>query len=299
MELYLPTRKDADKEENWSIDIATKRLQRRDRMLLLLKKINAEEPVQLPSRVVIPKKQEAHRLLTEILDRTLSHPVMVNDEAARSSNMIGADYMIGADDIKVENESPGKLKEKLKVPSVCKIHGDLHFGNILVDAYFPEDPLFVLVDPRPDIRHGDPAFDVAKLLFSCHAAYDFIDTKNFDLNIVERAPPDYRLIHMKIPDLDSVHVDMPPGAVAFGLISKESTLPKATPSLFQAAEKGVLAGSEKLQEELNDSGIIDRARYLEAILCLTLGESHVVVNPKGALALTLRGLQMLKAWRGT
>lgn len=191
-----------------------------------------------------------------------------------------------------------RQNELLRVPTVCAIHGDLHFNNILVDAYFPEDPLFVLVDPRHNITTGDPAFDIAKLLLSCHG-YDFIDTRKFDLNIV----PNHRLpgptIHMKIPDLDVVYPDIEPGAVASGLINKELTLPQATPNLFKAAVDAVSQGARSLEKELTDSGIWTRAGYYEAILCLTLSEVHIVENPKGALALTLRGLKMLYDWRRT
>lgn len=70
-----------------------------------------------------------------------------------------------------------KKKRKRWLPkTVGWIHGDLHFGNILGDLTVPEMPFVKLIDPRGYRSPGaDFAFDVGKLLHSCHGQYDMID----------------------------------------------------------------------------------------------------------------------------
>ncbi len=95
-----------------------------------------------------------------------------------------------------------KLDEKDKIESPFirgRSHGDAHFGNFLIDASVPEDPLVISIDPKeiafdPEyilklhepigeicsknefelaIKNVayDPAYDVAKLMLSCSCAY--------------------------------------------------------------------------------------------------------------------------------
>lgn len=95
--------------------------------------------------------------------------------------------------------------KQMQLPSVRRLvsvsedlHGDAHFGNFLVDASVPEDPLLVSIDPlvvkvspsdlkaneaeslRPDLEaecawfKSDPLYDVAKLLVSTVCAYGIV-----------------------------------------------------------------------------------------------------------------------------
>lgn len=66
----------------------------------------------------------------------------------------------------VDSVSPARLN---------LIHGDLHFDNILYG-----DP-FILVDPR-GWKSGDIAYDLGKLLHSCHGLYDFLHEGKFNLS---------------------------------------------------------------------------------------------------------------------
>jgi aminoglycoside phosphotransferase (APT) family kinase protein len=58
--------------------------------------------------------------------------------------------------------------DECKPPYTMKIHGDLHLGNVLIDADREE---FSLIDPRGEwAGHEtyDPAYDIAKLLHERH-----------------------------------------------------------------------------------------------------------------------------------
>jgi CheY-like chemotaxis protein len=69
-----------------------------------------------------------------------------------------------------------RTKRKRLLPKkVGSIHGDLHFDNILVDMTVPEKPFVKLIDPRGFKKPADFAYDVGKLLHSCHGKYDMID----------------------------------------------------------------------------------------------------------------------------
>jgi hypothetical protein len=64
------------------------------------------------------------------------------------------------------------------------IHGDLCCSNILYD---PRTSLIKFIDPRGDFFeegcHGDPRYDVAKLLHSFHGGYDFILHEMYQLSV--------------------------------------------------------------------------------------------------------------------
>ncbi|WP_306321580.1 MULTISPECIES: phosphotransferase [unclassified Streptomyces] len=65
----------------------------------------------------------------------------------------------------------------LEPPRLLRIHGDLHFDNILVR---PARPGFLLVDPR-GAENYDIAYDVGKLFHSCHSLYDLLHAGHYRL----------------------------------------------------------------------------------------------------------------------
>lgn len=66
------------------------------------------------------------------------------------------------------------FKKKLFVPhSLMRIHGDLHFQNILI-GQDPND--FILMDPRGDLKGSDIYYDMGKLWHSFNGKYDLIHT---------------------------------------------------------------------------------------------------------------------------
>lgn len=56
--------------------------------------------------------------------------------------------------------------------ALARIHGDLHFDNILCD---PESDEFLLIDPRGRMEY-DSAYDLGKVLHSCNSLYDLLHT---------------------------------------------------------------------------------------------------------------------------
>lgn len=57
------------------------------------------------------------------------------------------------------------------------LHGDAHFGNILIDPSIPDDPLILSIDQKRITLNSlakDPVYDVAKLVFSTTCLYGVI-----------------------------------------------------------------------------------------------------------------------------
>ncbi|GAI61497.1 unnamed protein product, partial [marine sediment metagenome] len=106
------------------------------------------------------------RVRSEIMNRILSYSkIKLNGEIYKNpSNII----------------STIKKKNDLFEPEyLYRCHGDLHFANILVS----HDYDFMLVDPRGDLEPWDIAYDIGKLIHSCHGLYDFLHTDQFDLKM--------------------------------------------------------------------------------------------------------------------
>jgi len=61
----------------------------------------------------------------------------------------------------------------LKPDSLCMIHGDLHFQNMLVNEELDD---FILADPRGELDGGDIYYDLGKLWHSVNGKYDLIHT---------------------------------------------------------------------------------------------------------------------------
>jgi hypothetical protein len=78
------------------------------------------------------------------------------------------------------------IKEMLKPPQLHWTHGDLHFGNVLLDVNDLDDPVFKLIDQGVDITGRDIANDLSKLLQSCDGLGDFIQEGLFDIKVFER-----------------------------------------------------------------------------------------------------------------
>jgi hypothetical protein len=175
------------------------------------------------------------------------------------------------------------------------IHGDLHFDNILVDAYFPADPVFVLIDPR-GTGVGDPAYDIGKLLFSCEAGYDFVEMGHFDVDIRPLGGNEYE-VNVDLPTARLVYRGLDGGASGAGLVSLERSLPKATPALYEKGKEVIRAVAQRLgNDRFHDDKLLDRATFYMALFCLVTAPSHYLQNPDGALALLARGHCALDNW---
>ncbi|HEU4686597.1 MAG TPA: phosphotransferase, partial [Nitrospira sp.] len=81
------------------------------------------------------------------------------------------------------------LQDRLRrIAASCRptlIHGDLCCGNILYD---PRTSLIKFIDPRGEFFeegcHGDPRYDMAKLLHSFHGGYDFVLHEMYQLAVL-------------------------------------------------------------------------------------------------------------------
>jgi hypothetical protein len=186
--------------------------------------------------------------------------------------------------------------DRLTSPTHSKIHGDLHFDNILVDPYFPEEPIFVLIDPRGG-KSGDPACDIGKLMFSCQAGYDFVGTGNFDVNVKD-APSNECWVSVDLPSSRVVHRGLGGGASAAGLVSIGRSLPRTAQDLYQHASDMISQTAASLaREKLGDDKLMDRSTFYMGLFCLVTAENHYLQNPDGALALLTRGCRIIEKWK--
>jgi DNA-binding NarL/FixJ family response regulator len=69
--------------------------------------------------------------------------------------------------------------DRMFPPFLARIHGDLHFGNIMIDGRLPKAVRFRLIDPKRTKVWGpsgfnDPAYDFGKMFQSTSGYYDFI-----------------------------------------------------------------------------------------------------------------------------
>jgi hypothetical protein len=74
-------------------------------------------------------------------------------------------------------EKNEKILKKLQPDKIYLIHGDLHFGNILVKEEGNNAFLFKLIDPRGFKEGSDYTYDLGKIWHSFHGLYDFIHEK--------------------------------------------------------------------------------------------------------------------------
>jgi len=73
-----------------------------------------------------------------------------------------------------------ELIDYISSKTLCMVHGDLHFQNILVDRRNIELP-FKLMDPRGDIFGSSIYYDLGKIWHSVNGLYDFFHTGQFNL----------------------------------------------------------------------------------------------------------------------
>jgi hypothetical protein len=136
------------------------------------------------------------------------------------------------------------------------IHGDLCCGNILYD---PRTSLIKFIDPRGEFFeegcHGDPRYDMAKLLHSFHGGYDFILHEMYQLTMTGK------------------------GCFEMTLLRSESA--RAAESVLL----GLLAGTTAYD--------VSDLKLLEALLFLTMLPFHCD-DGRRQTALYLRGLMLLK-----
>ena len=78
-------------------------------------------------------------------------------------------------------ESDKDTLKKLEPPFLCKVHGDLHFDNFLVDKRSNDDVRFKLLDPRGLDDKYNYSYDLGKFWHSFHSKYDIIHEGLFEI----------------------------------------------------------------------------------------------------------------------
>ena len=187
------------------------------------------------------------------------------------------------------------------------IHGDLHFDNMLVDASIAEHPFIKLIDPRGFVdisgfRFGaDFAYDIGKLLHSCHGKYDMIDDGYEAATVaytkLDSAKEDGRL-WVTLPSLSRIEwVSKNLKGGSGDIVTSESRL--VTDTHFQGFDKinEWLVSKDGIIAEImgNDKSWRERAQLNEALHFLTMGPFHLRANPIKVFALFVRGAELMSA----
>lgn len=88
--------------------------------------------------------------------------------------------LLGVEALRPQIET--RIETLIETASICIMHGDYCFSNILFDL---NNQIIRLIDPRGSFGRrgifGDPRYDIAKLRHSVHGLYDFIVADMFEL----------------------------------------------------------------------------------------------------------------------
>jgi hypothetical protein len=129
--------------------------------------------------------------LTETIQRETSFKEIIDSQNIRIANTSFPNILSIISNIE---KKPNTLTDL--IPSkLVMIHGDLHFGNILVKYNEQTNELmdFILIDPGGFKNGGDIFYDMGKLWHSFHGLYDFLLMNEFNLNYQEEGEPCFDL----------------------------------------------------------------------------------------------------------
>jgi len=273
------------------------RLDRLGRVFEALQSISLQEPILYRQNARLVPERESHRVL-----RILLNPNARDVNVTAHVSLPETQYDVKMASLPLTQPEMGtpQTQRRLSCTTLTATHGDLHFGNVLVDCFLPSDPLFLLIDPRgvksTHYRHSDPAFDIGKLLFSCEAGYDYVDIGHFDIDVVETGTNAFHL-DVTIPSSRTLYNPMGGGASAAELFSVEQSLPRQTKTLYKRAAQVIRDRADAMaRSDLGDRHILDRAEFYMAMYCLCMAESHYLYKPEGALALFVCGHDLLTKW---
>jgi thiamine kinase-like enzyme len=197
-------------------------------------------------------------------------------------------------------EREGTLINCLQPPSLCMIHGDLHFDNILVDDRLPLKMRIKLIDPRGfqrknyPIGSGDVAYDIGKLLHSAHGHYDFIHA-GYLITEVEK----YHYLNgnkIKMPPLkfeEWATVPQEGGGSDMIMTSHIKTCPEWARDIFGELAYYIWTWIEQNKHLRNDKTWRLRARFNEAMHFCTMGKFHIQKDIQKALAIQICGIKLM------
>lgn len=292
-EIYVRTQTQLPKTSSkWAEKIISSRKRRLTSILEDLDQLQQGKPVSVKSSIQLIEERNSHKVIRYLLTPSSAsvRNIKVTDSHYRNSQ--SPEIVTFPFDIFDNNQIYKRLASMTPAP----IHGDLHFNNILLDAHFPDEPIFVLIDPHGE-EAGDPAYDIGKLLYSCETGYDFVDTGHFDVNVLVKKPQEY-LVNVVIPSTKNIYLKLQEGASTAGLVKVGRSLSPNTVELYKEASKIILQTAESLgKTKLGDNNLVDRAIFYQGLLCLTPTENLYLQNPDCALALLSRGCHIISDWK--
>ena len=193
-----------------------------------------------------------------------------------------------------ELDRDAEFVERMTPPWLSRIHGDLHFNNIMIDDRLLKAVRFRLIDPKGimtwnQLGVSDPAYDFGKMFQSTSGFYDLIDVgylrPDFDKGglppLVAREWVDFELLG---------------GRSGAKVTTRSQKFPPWTKVVFQETatfiEKVIGQHKEYVSE---DPDWLVRARFYEAAHMLSATPIHLP-DISLATAVFIRGVELLNTF---
>lgn len=185
--------------------------------------------------------------------------------------------------------------ERLIPPMHCLTHGDLHFGNILLDLGDLDDPVFKLIDAQIDLKGRDIVADLSKLLQSCDALGDFVFEGLFQIKVWQDTSESCWAVAL---NLGGGSVSWPisggaSGAEIIGYLEVDELQFNCFKWIREAFKDTV---ESIIGENLRGKDWLQRAVFAEAMNLLTSPSFFLPENPEKALAFAASGAMVLTEW---
>lgn len=180
------------------------------------------------------------------------------------------------------------------------IHGDLHFDNILVDAFDLSHPIDRLIDPGDFFQKGgDVSYDLGKLMHSFNGLYDFIHEGLYKLYWDELMSGNNKVLKCNFHIIADEHIFKKP----IGSGGSGANVDRFSP-LYGGEIVNYLyikEQNDRIVKEIftgfNCDKLIQRARFNEAMHFLTMAPFHIKEDPKRTLAIVITGMILMWKWK--
>jgi CheY-like chemotaxis protein len=186
------------------------------------------------------------------------------------------------------------FKGEARPAELCRVHGDLHFGNILTRADFPEAVDFVLIDPLPfqfTSKAGvlDRAWDVGKLLCSCHGLYDMFVNSYLQYTAKKDSGATIEFIGTEPEWILETCNEGASGDTVVTFVRSKSYHKEVFNKLHEVVKK-VVTNEDWLE---GDQGLMLRSYFAEAISMCKLSKERIQENASQSLSLFVRGIKLM------
>jgi hypothetical protein len=181
--------------------------------------------------------------------------------------------------------------ERMHPPWISRIHGDLHFSNIMIDDHLANAVQFRLIDPKGtmiwgQLGYGDPAYDFGKLFLSSSGHYDLIDIGYLRATFQQGAVP-------TITEHDTVVRPLIGGKSGATITSRVQQVPTWITSIFDDAAFLI---EQRIQNQRDymagDPDWLVRSRFYEAAHMLSATPIELP-NIELATTVFIRGAELL------